>query len=142
MATVPAKVGTSARRCASIFSGMIRSPIPTGVLVSHVGLRRQRSNQSRVSGKTQGEKSGLFLSGSRSDLGPLAHDVVNCSGILNSWLVGHPRILRQEQRFTNANLPETKDRPLYRTDPFFFSLLTSFCSWMRCGVKIVPHGER
>jgi hypothetical protein len=28
-------------------SGMIRSPVPTGVLVSHVGLRRQRENVSR-----------------------------------------------------------------------------------------------
>ena len=28
-------------------SGMIRSPVPTGVLVSHVGLRRQRENISR-----------------------------------------------------------------------------------------------
>jgi hypothetical protein len=39
----PAKVGTSARGCAVDLSGMIRSPVPTGVLVSHVGLRRQRS---------------------------------------------------------------------------------------------------
>ena len=36
--------GTSARRCASIFSGMIRNPVPTGFLVSHVGLRRQRTH--------------------------------------------------------------------------------------------------
>ena len=41
--SAPAKVGTSARGCAIDLSGMIRSPVPTGVLVSHVVLRRQRS---------------------------------------------------------------------------------------------------
>ena len=34
--------GMSARRCAVDLSGVIRSPVPTGVLVNHVGLRRQR----------------------------------------------------------------------------------------------------
>jgi hypothetical protein len=38
-----------------------------------------------------------------------AHEVVNRSGILNSRLTGHPRIVRQERRFVNAKLPETKD---------------------------------
>ena len=32
----------NARQCASIFSGVIRGPVPTGFLVSHVGLHRQR----------------------------------------------------------------------------------------------------
>jgi hypothetical protein len=39
--------GEGGDECATMridLSGMIRSPVPTGVLVSHVGLRRQRSD--------------------------------------------------------------------------------------------------
>jgi hypothetical protein len=33
--------GATVRRS---FSGVIRSPVPTGVLINHVGLRRQQEN--------------------------------------------------------------------------------------------------